>query len=198
MIEPMKRFRTAVTVLGALSLLALATYAVAQSKSNAGKEGHSGAQTAADAIRDQAGADGAFLTAAYVKTSYSPKDLASLMQYPTEGIVVLKLKGSQVRSAFERSVSLYPQANVSFLQISGFTVDFSADKKITGIATDSGPLDDNKVYEIAMPALLGRGGMGYISIWNKGMIDRTIQGATLESVLKGKGESASSSRWRVR
>jgi 2',3'-cyclic-nucleotide 2'-phosphodiesterase (5'-nucleotidase family) len=194
----MKRVGKVAAVLGAVSLMMLAAYAVAQTKSIAGKEAHSGAQNVADLLRSQTGADGAFLTAAYIRASYNPKDLATLMQYPTEGIVVLRLKGSQIRSAFERSVSLYPQSNVGFLQISGFTVDFSADKKVTAISTDAGPLDDNKTYEIAMPALLGRGGMGYVSIWNKNMIARTLEGATLESVLKGKAESPSSSRWRVR
>lgn len=195
----MKRFRTVATVLGVASLLMLAAYTVAQSKSNPSKEGHAGAQNAADLIRSQAGADGAFFTAAYIKQNYNPKDLASLMTYPTEGIVVLKLKGSQIRAAFERSASLYPQQNVGFLQISGFsvTIDPSAAKKIGAITTDSGPLDDKKDYSIAMPALLGRGGMGYISIWNKGMISRTLEGVTLESVLKGKAESPSSSRWQL-
>jgi len=193
----MKRYGKVAAILGMASLLMLAAYAVAQAKAIAGKEGHSGAQAAADLLRAQSGADGAFFTAAYIKPSYNTKDLASLMQYPTEGIVVLKLKGSQIRSAFERSISQYPQSNVGFLQVSGFTVDFGSDKRITGIATESGPLDDNKTYDIAMPALLGRGGMGYISIWNKSMIARTLEGATLESVLKGKGESPSSSRWRV-
>lgn len=196
----MKRYRTLATVLGMVALMSLAAYAVAQSKANPQKEGHSGAQSAADHIRAAAGADGAFFTAGYIKGSYNTKDLASLMQYPTEGVVVLKLKGSQIRAAFEKSASLYPQVNVSFLQISGFTVEISTsgDKKVAAVSTDSGPLDDNRTYDIAMPALLGRGGMGYSSIWNKGMIARTLDGVTLESVLKDKAESASSSRWRVR
>jgi 2',3'-cyclic-nucleotide 2'-phosphodiesterase (5'-nucleotidase family) len=196
----MKRYRTLATVLGVLALMSVAAYAVAQSKSNPGKEGHSGAQAVADVIRAQAGADGAILTANYVKQSYSPKDLSSLMMYPTEGIVVVKLKGSQLRAAFEKAIGLYPQANQSFLQISGFSIDIdpAKDKKITAISTDSGPLDDNRTYEIAMPALLGRGGMGYNTIWNKSMIVRTLEGVTLESVLKDKAESPSSSRWRVR
>ncbi len=198
----MKQYKRAFWVLGITAVVcALAATAIAQSKANAGKEGHSGAQSAADALRSQAGADGAFISATYVKSNYNPKDLASLVQYPTEGIVVLKLKGSQIRAALEHAVSLYPQSSVGFLQVSGFTIDVNAsaapEKRITGITTDSGPLDDSREYQIAMPTLLGRGGMGYASYWNKNAVARTLDG-TLESVLKGKSESSSTSRWRIK
>src|SRR5690242_19541203 len=152
----------------------LATSGLAQDKSNPGEEGHTGAQAAADAIRAQAGADGAFLTAKNIKSTYNPQDLSTLMQYPTEGIVVVKLTGAEIRAAFEHAASLYPQANTSFLQISGFTVDISAgapsEKRVVGVSTDAGPLNDTKTYQIAMPALLGRGGMGYFTIWDKSKI----------------------------
>lgn len=198
----MKTFKRAIWVLGFTAVAcALVAGAMAQSKANPGKEGHAGAQSIADAIRAEAGADGAFLTAGYIKAAYNPKDLATLVQYPTEGVVVVKVKGSQIRAALEHAVSLYPQSSVGFLQVSGFTIDVNAagaaENRITGISTDSGPLDDNRDYLIAMPTLLGRGGMGYATFWNKAAISRTLDG-TLESMLKGKAETPGASRWRIK
>lgn len=184
-----------------VGLVALTMLAFAQEK-GPGNMAHTGAQSAADAIRATAGTDGAFLAAKHIKVPFHTGDLASMMQYPTEAIVVVKLTGSELRAAFERSAALYPQPNQSFLQISGFTVEISAsgapEKRVVSIKTDSGgSLDEARAYEIAMPAQLGRGGMGYFKIWDKTKIVRTVEG-TLESVLRGKSQSESSPRWVVR
>ena len=56
-------------------------------------------------------------------------------------------------------------------------------------------LENGKTYSIAMPANLGRGGLGYFKIWDKSKIAKTIEGATVESVLKGKRFVESSPRW---
>jgi hypothetical protein len=184
-----------------ISLALVSLLALAQEK-GPGNMAHTGAQAAADAIRTAAGTDGAFLAAKHVKIPFQAGDLSTMMQYPTEAIVVVKLTGAELKAAFERSAALYPQPNQSFLQISGFTVEISAsgapEKRVTSVKTDSGAsLDDAKSYEIAMPAQLGRGGMGYFKIWDKNKIVRTVEG-TLESVLRGKSQSELSPRWVVR
>src|SRR5690349_111918 len=103
-------------------LLLGAVTAVAQD--NPGTGAHLPAQAAADVMRQTANTDVAFLPAAYVNGSYQQNNLASLVQFPTEKIAVLNLTGADLRKALQRSVSLYPMENSSFLQISGLTVDF--------------------------------------------------------------------------
>lgn len=157
------------------------------------------AQSAADALRDFAHTDGAFIAAGLLKTSIQRDNLASFLQFPSDEIVVVKLTGAQLRQAFERSLSVYPMPNSSFLQLSGFEVTFSGSAMIgqrVKSATAFGmPLDSARTYTVAMPAMLGRGGFGYFKIWDKANITQTISGATLESVLKGKSASESSPRW---
>jgi 2',3'-cyclic-nucleotide 2'-phosphodiesterase (5'-nucleotidase family) len=161
--------------------------------------GHGPSQDAADLIRQHAATDGAFLAAGLVKESFDRGNLASLLQYPTDEIVVLELTGAQVRSAFERSVSLFPQPNQSFLQISGFEVVFRRsgppNSRIVSIGVNGSSLEDAKTYTIAMPSSLARGGLGYFKIWDRTHIKRTIEGVTAETLLQGKPVVGSSSRW---
>jgi 2',3'-cyclic-nucleotide 2'-phosphodiesterase (5'-nucleotidase family) len=160
---------------------------------------HSGSQSAADALREFASADGAFLAAGLVKEEFKRDDLASILQYPTDEVVVLSLSGSQIRQALERSVSLHPQPNMSFLQISGFEVTFSPTaapgSRIVSVSVGGSPLADGRTYTVAMPSSLGRGGLGYFKIWDKAKIVKTYEGSTVEGVLKGKRFSETSSRW---
>ena len=163
---------------------------------------HLPSQSVADAIKEAAGTDGAFVPARSVSATYDANNLASMLQYPADDIVVVRLTGKEIRLAFERSISLFPQPNSSFLQLAGFTVEFSAagapDSRVLNVTAGGAPLDENRAYTIAMPGSLGRGGMGYFKIWNKSKIERTLPSATLESVLKGRRYAASSPRWVAR
>jgi 2',3'-cyclic-nucleotide 2'-phosphodiesterase (5'-nucleotidase family) len=163
---------------------------------------HLPSQSVADAIKEAAGTDGAFVPARSVSATYDANNLASMLQYPADDIVVVRLTGKEIRLAFERSISLFPQPNSSFLQLAGFTVEFSAagspDSRVLNVTAGGAPLDENRAYTVAMPGSLGRGGMGYFKIWNKSKIERTLPSATLESVLKGRRYAASSPRWVAR
>jgi 2',3'-cyclic-nucleotide 2'-phosphodiesterase (5'-nucleotidase family) len=158
------------------------------------------AQSAADVLRDFAGADGAFIAAAQLKDSYQKDNLATLVEHPTgtDEVVIVSLTGAQIKQAFERSLSLYPQPNASFLQISGFEVQFNKGaapgQRVTGVTAGGSKLDEGRTYQIAMPSTLGRGGMGYFKIWDKAKIVKTFN-TTVEEVLKGKRYSDSSPRW---
>lgn len=163
---------------------------------------HLPAQAAADLMRGTAGTDGAFLAAGLLKERYDASDASSMFQYPTDEIVVVTLTGSQIRAALERSVSLYPQPYSSFLQLSGFTATFSksaaSGKRVVSVQTESGTkLADGQSYTVAMPASLGRGGLGYFKIWDKPNITRTLSDVTIEKLLKGKrlDVGAQSGRW---
>lgn len=164
-----------------------------------GTGAHLPSQAAADVIREFAGADGAFLAAGLIKEGPTRTDsLASILQYPADEIVLVHLRGSQIRQAFERSVSLYPQSNSSFLQISGFEVSFSKSaspgQRIMSVMAGSSKLDDERTYSVAMPNTLGRGGLGYFKIWDKSKIAKTLE-QTVEAVLKGKRYVETQPRW---
>jgi len=160
---------------------------------------HLASQAAADVLREAAGTDGAFIAARSVSSNVDNNNLAAMLQFPTDDIVVVKLSGRDLRAAFERSISLYPQPNSSFLQLSGFVVEFTSagapESRVMNVSVNGSPLDENRTYSVAMPGSLGRGGMGYFKIWDKQKIERTLPGATLESVLKGKKFVATPLRW---
>lgn len=183
----------------ALAVLVAAFACCAAFAQNPGTGAHLPSQAAADVLKEVAGSDGAFFAAGLIKESYQPDNLASLLQYPTEEIVVLRLKGSEIRQALERSVSLYPQPNSSFLQLSGFTVEFSpggaTKSRILNVTAGNSALDENRVYTVAMPAQLGRGNFGYFKVWDKSKIARTLAGVTVESALRGRKYSATQPRW---
>lgn len=177
----------------ALTSVALATEDTAENSA------HVPSQAAADVLRDFAGTDAAFMAAGLVKAQYAKDNLASLLQYPTDEVVILKLTGAQLKQAFERSVSLYPQPNTSFLQISGFEVTFSknpnANPRVLNVTAGGSKVDDAHSYTVAMPSSLGRGGLGYFKIWDKSKITKTFENTTIEDVLKNKKFAESAPRW---
>jgi len=160
---------------------------------------YSPAQCAADALKDYAHTDGAFVAAGLLKASVQKDNLAAFFEFSSDEIVVVRLTGSQLRQAFERSISVYPMPNSSFLQISGFEVSFNGSapvgQRIKSATAYGTPIDNSRTYTIAMPARLGRGGFGYFKIWDKADITQTIAGATVESALKGKPVTDTSPRW---
>src|SRR5436853_7899592 len=104
--------------LALLALCLMPSLASAQEPFELGAYGP--AQSAADALRDYAHTDGAFIAAGLLKSSMQKDNLAGLFEFSSDEIVIVKLSGSQLRQAFERSISVYPMPNSSFLQISGF------------------------------------------------------------------------------
>lgn len=186
-----KALTVCVACLAGLQLVAAGYFQV-------GSEAHGPAQVAADILREAAATDGAFLAAGLIKPSFNREDLATLMQYPDDEVVVVGLKGSEIKQAFERSVSLYPQVNASFLQISGFEVTFDPSgltgQRIKSVTASGAKLEDGKEYRIAMPSSLGRGGFGYFKIWDKAKIVSTLP-LTVEKALKGKRAVESRPRW---
>jgi 2',3'-cyclic-nucleotide 2'-phosphodiesterase (5'-nucleotidase family) len=164
-----------------------------------GTESHGPSQAIADVLRNAASADACFLPAGMVKDNANADNLASWLQYPTDELAVVDLKGSQIRAALERSVSLYPSTSTGFLQLSGIDATFSktapVDKRIVAVTIGGSKLEDGRTYAVAMPVSLARGGYGYFKIWEKSQITRTLDGVTLESLLKGKRATDTGSRW---
>lgn len=157
-------------------------------------------QNVADILREVAGADGAFIAAAMLDPKkHQADDLSKLLVYPTDGVVIVSLTGSQVRQAFERSLSLYPQPYWGFLQISGFEVVFNpegaANQRVKSITASGQRLDDLKNYQVAMPIGLARGGYGYFKIWNEQKIVSTVADMTVEKAAAGKKAADTKPRW---
>lgn len=184
-----------------LLLVAMVAFGQTPTSSSMEKEAWIPGQAAADALKSFASADGAFLAAGLLKPGYQKSaDLSTMLLYPDDQVLVLALTGAQIRQAFERSVSLYPQPNASFLQISGFNVTFNKNgavgKRVTTVTVNGSPLNDGQTYTIAMPSSLGHGGLGYFRIWENSDIKKTLTG-TVESALKGKPYAESQPRWSV-
>lgn len=179
--------------------ICVAALACAQSKGPE-VEAFAPAQVAADLLKEKSGADGAFIAAGMVDAKkHLADDLSKMLVYPNETIVVVSLTGAQIKQAFERSLSLYPQPNWGFLQISGFEVTFSPEaptnQRIRSVAVGTTKLDESKTYNIAMPVGLARGGYGYFKIWNETKIVSTVPDTTVERVLAGKRSADSKPRW---
>lgn len=159
----------------------------------------SAAQSSADALRASTDADIAFVAAGLFKdrAKIDTGDLAANLLFPTDEIVVLDLTGAQLKQAFERSLVFYPQANSSFLYLSGGTVSFdrsaASGSRVKIISLEAG-YDDGKRYKVAMPASLGNGGLGYFKIWDEKNIASKASG-TMEALLKGKRATAGEARW---
>ncbi|AIE86210.1 5'-nucleotidase [Fimbriimonas ginsengisoli] len=183
-------------VIGAILLSAVPVWAEEKDKPDVGP--NPAAQAAADALRSFAGADGAFLAGGSLKETFNKDDMATMLQFPTDEIVVLKLTGDQILQAFERSVQFYPEQNKFFLQISGFEVTFkkkaAPSGRVVGVKVGGVPLDKTKSYTVAMPSLLARN-VGYSRIWDKAETKKKFPNTTLEDVLKGKKVSEEALRW---
>lgn len=164
------------------------------------KEAHGPSQDIADLIREAAGAEAAIIAAGMIKDGNN-SDLATFLRYPTDEIAVVDLKGSQIRQALAKSVSLYPSPYDSFLQLSNMEASFkksaAPDARLEFANLGGQRLDEKRTYAVAMPATLARGGLGFFRIWDKNQIKKTLDGVTLESVVKGKAASNSAPRWRM-
>jgi 2',3'-cyclic-nucleotide 2'-phosphodiesterase (5'-nucleotidase family) len=160
----------------------------------------------ADAIRSQAHADAAIISAseftdATIKAGpFTPADVTHALTYTGDEIVVMRLTGDQITRALQHGLYLYPGNNSGFLQVSGMTVTFNpnADKEqhVLSVRVGDAPLESGKTYHIAMPAPLANGALAYFKIWKKSEIERST-GKTLEAAVTaylvehrtvGKGE----------
>jgi 2',3'-cyclic-nucleotide 2'-phosphodiesterase (5'-nucleotidase family) len=164
-------------------------------------ESHAPSQSIADVLREASGAEAAFIAAGHVKDKADNNDLASFLRYPTDELSVVDLKGSQIRAALVKSVSLYPQPYDSFLQLSNIDASFKKggmpESRLDIVMLGGQRLDDNRTYRVAMPATLARGGMGYFRNWDKKQISKTLEGVSLEELLRGKTVGQFSPRWKV-
>ena len=187
-------------LLGTFGFIAVASAQVALDQQGPDRDWCGPAQADADIVLQGSGADIAMLPAGMMVPDFKGNDLSKLFRYPGDAIVVSKLSGKQILSALERSVSLYPSPNSSFLQIAGMTVTFDpskpANQRIVSVKVGDKPFDARKDYRVVMPISLARGGYGYFSTWDKKAIVRTLDGVTLATLMIGKKSTPQTPRWK--
>jgi 5'-nucleotidase/UDP-sugar diphosphatase len=135
------------------------------------------ANVIADAVRDVDKTDAAFVAASSFTDLTIPKgtataaDILKALEYQDDNIVVVKLTGAQIRRALEHGLTLLPQKNSAFLQVSGIsaTVDSGAEKekRVTSLRVGGAPVKDDRAYTVAMPSPLANGALGYFKVWDK-------------------------------
>lgn len=152
---------------------------------------------AADAVRTAGSTTLALIPAGAFKEISLPEgniknsDILKCLQYPEDKITVIELTGAQLLNALERSVSIYPQKNLGFLQVSGMEFQFdpgsTKGSKILSVKVDGKDLDKEGKYKVATTESFASGAYGYFTIWgknlNKKSIDKTTSGA-LETFLQ--------------
>jgi 2',3'-cyclic-nucleotide 2'-phosphodiesterase (5'-nucleotidase family) len=128
----------------------------------------------ADSVRALAQTEIAFVPASVFKlgSKASNADAAlKLVEPGSDALVILKLKGSQIRSALERSVSFAGTPFSGFLQVSGLKFQYNPkaeiDARVLKIEINGVIIDPNKIYSVATTKPLADGQQGYFQVWTK-------------------------------
>lgn len=154
-------------------------------------------QSCADALREATGADVALIASGFLNDGAT--DLRSALVYPTDGVAVVSLSGAQLQRALERSVSLLPNSNPGFLQVSGLAVTYRvsrpANGRVESVSVGGSALRADATYSVAMPLNLARGGLGYFLVWGENAPIRVVDDLTLERVMDGRSIVNSPARW---
>lgn len=152
----------------------LATTAVMLDSRNATVRGREAAigNLIADAMRDRTRADAAIMNGGGIRggkvydpgTAITRRDVQAELPFGNH-LVVLDVKGSDLRLAVENGLSRLPAAAGRFPQVSGMKIEFDAQRpggnRVLAIAVGGAPLDANKTYRIAVNDFMARGSDGY-------------------------------------
>jgi len=164
----------------------------------------------ADAVRNAAQADVALIQAAIFRLPLarsingSEQSVRSALAYADDRIAVVSLEGRRMLQALERSLSLAPQPNKGFLQVSGLTVEFnpsaSPEHRIVRVRVGTKPLDSSSIYKVAMPLSLAKGALGYFRVFDgvaTKQTEATILQAVMSSLAAGKKPTKPDGRIRA-
>ena len=145
----------------------------------------------ADAVREATRANIAFVAASEIKPTREPlpagtvssSAVAGLISYPGDPLTVLRVDGKTVRKALEKSVAIYPQRSLGFLQVSGIKFKFDPKKKpgsrVTSATVGKKPLDDSAFYTVGVTKSMANGALGYWKVWKKKDIDKKLPDANI-------------------
>ena len=116
---------------------------------------------------------GSFREITIPKGTVKPDDIVKGLQYPDDKISVIELTGNQITQALERSVSIYSQKNLGFLQVSGISFTFNPGSpkgsRVTSITIDGAKIAGDRKYRVATTEPLADGAYGYFTIWGKNL-----------------------------
>lgn len=146
----------------------------------------------ADAVRAAAGAQialvpaSAFRNGVAVPASLGGDQLASLLDPPSDAIVLLSLTGAQLKDALERSVRYGSKGFAGFLQVSGIKVSVDSSKpdgsRIVLISVGGQPVNPGAKYKVATTKPLANGASGYFQIWSKADVTGDAQKTLAEAL----------------
>ena len=126
----------------------------------------------ADAIRTESDADIAIVNGGGIRAGriYPPgstitrRDIMAELPFNNK-IAVLEVLGKTVRAGLENGFSALPRAAGRFPQVSGLKVVVDPSRpvgqRVVSAEADGKPLDDKKVYRLAINDFMSRGGDGY-------------------------------------
>jgi len=196
--------RAWVAVVAAVCLLPGAAAVAAQGRSatirvretlttdNVRTEESSLANVVADSIRASAKAEVGLIAATSFATvtigagEAATQDFTRALVFRGDTVVLMRLSGSQIKTALEHGLGLYPAKSAAFLQVSGisFEVNASAPKgsRVVNLKVGKAPLVPDRVYTTAMPSPLAGGALVYSKAWSKADLERET-GITLDQAL---------------
>lgn len=153
------------------------------------------ANVVVDALRDASGADIAWLPAAAFNEVSLGADtpptevVGKLLPYRDDRVVVLKLTGAQILQALERALTLHPQPNAGFLQVSGLQVTFDpakpAGERVVRVQVgteNKRDIEPQREYRVATSATLAYGALGYFKVWERSAIERETDKTVAEAL----------------
>jgi len=123
-----------------------------------------------DAIRTLSGAEIALTNGGGIRASIEAGEITIeevLEVLPFGNTVVVKeIKGSDIISCLEHGVSLYPEPNGSFPQVSGLSFTINPDKppgeRVRAVQVNGKLLQPDQTYTVATNDFMAAGGDGYI------------------------------------
>lgn len=146
---------------------------------------------AADSIRALTKSDVAFVAASELKPRTTPipagkilgSDITDLVSYSDDPLAVMRLTGAQIQQALEKAVSIYPQPNLGFLQVSGIKFTFStgtaSGSRVKSVTFNGAPIDPAGSYTVAVTNSMANGALGYWKVWSKDNVVQRLQDATM-------------------
>lgn len=134
----------------------------------------------ADAMRKAMGADVAFINAGSLGSGdpgdrINRENLSTVVLFPDDEVVAVKLKGADIKAALEKSAAALPRRSSGFLQVSGVTFTADPNKKtgerVSNIKINGKPLDPEAIYRAALTDFLSSGGSGFTPFKNGKIIE---------------------------
>jgi 2',3'-cyclic-nucleotide 2'-phosphodiesterase (5'-nucleotidase family) len=129
----------------------------------------------ADAVRDMAGADAAIVNGGGIRggrvyaagSTITRRDVLAELPFNNK-VMTVEIAGRDLRLAMENGLAQLPNAGGRFPQVSGIAVEAEVGRppgsRITSMRVDGRPLEDERVYKVAINDFLARGGDGYATL----------------------------------